>query len=587
MRAFFFSLPFVFFLLSAGSAADAGPADARVAFSPGGGSAALVRAALARATSRVDVAMFYFSSESLAQALCDAASRGVSVRVVLDSSMHGAAHLPFIERLSQSGIQVRITRLPPGAKMHLRAAVIDDSYLTTGAANWSDAADRSNVEDALCVYAPSVVPLYRKRIEELFSAGTEPVGTRGRKPAKTPSRAQPLPWTADAVSVNDIRVWLNPDPAALGQLINDLHHAKRIDVGMYLLTNDLLIEALARAATQAQVRLIVDAEMIGGAGLYDLQTLREAGVRVVVFRKERGIMHLKAAVIDSHIVWSGSANWTKNAMQRNAEDMVRLSSGELAGHYTAALDRLDAGGRALESERLVGAPTGSGVNTNGLPPSRPRPNFDNVRRAPATSLVYRARVRYVPDGDYQECLLRMIRAARQTVGILMYVMPEHEGAAPLQRAICDALVQAAQRGLYVYLALYTPPTEGDRLSVHHGNWAERLRAEGVDVRLATPGAPLHAKLVAVDQTHILIGSHNWSEGALSGEKILESSALISLPSPDPRIADYLFGRNVVADMRSRQAWESELAVLRQLSGADGKKRAAILKRAGYEPEDAP
>jgi hypothetical protein len=41
-----------------------------VAFSPGGGGIPLILAELEQARTRVDVAMFYFSSEALAKALC-------------------------------------------------------------------------------------------------------------------------------------------------------------------------------------------------------------------------------------------------------------------------------------------------------------------------------------------------------------------------------------------------------------------------------------------------------------------------------------------------------------------------------------
>lgn len=578
--ALFDSLPIILF-------ADTGAVAVRVAFSPGGGTAELVHAALATATIRVDVAMFYFSSEALAQSLCQAARRGVSVRLALDSSTHGAAQRPLMERLASAGVEVRITQMATTAKMHLRAAVIDDRIVLTGAANWSDAADQSNVEDLICAEAPALIPLYRDRIVELFNAGVSPVTTVKRAPRQPSPHAHPPAWPTKEVRVEQMQSWHNPGAAALEQLMTDLRAARKVDIGMYLLTNDQLIETLVGVASQAQVRLIVDAAMIGGASLFDLQTLREAGVRVVSCRKERGIMHLKTAVLDGKVVWSGSANWTKNAMQRNAEDMVRMTSAELAQHYLAVLDRLEQEGRPLEADQLMAASVPTGVEASGLPATGPRLDFLNLRRTPATSLVHQARVRYIPDDEYHDCLLRLIRAARQTIGILMYVMPEHEGGAPFQKAIVNALIQASRRGVYVYLVLYTPPTESDRLASHHGNWAERLRAEGIDVRLSVPGGPLHAKFVAVDQTHLIVGSHNWSEGALSSQKIFESSVMVSLPSPDPRVAEYLFSRNIVSDMRSRPAWERELSVLRQLSGAGEHKRAAILKRAGYTTDGTP
>lgn len=149
---------------------------------------------------------------------------------------------------------------------------------------------------------------------------------------------------------------------------------------------------------------------------------------------------------------------------------------------------------------------------------------------------------------------------------------------PLKTRLVKALTDAAGRGVYVYLLLHMPPGEGESLARAHENWAEQLRARGIDVRLHVPNVPLHAKLVVVDLARILIGSHNWSEGALSGERVGESSALLVLPQQDMRWADYVLGLDCVSDMRSREHWQEELRQLRQLTGLRGKSQNAYLKQ---------
>ncbi|MBP7008456.1 MAG: hypothetical protein KBC66_01435 [Kiritimatiellae bacterium] len=101
----------------------------------------------------------------------------------------------------------------------------------------------------------------------------------------------------------------------------------------------------------------------------------------------------------------------------------------------------------------------------------------------------------------------------------MSCRPDPDASAPLRTELLEALVSAVERrGIYVYLLLNQPSSEGDSSSQDHDRWAERLRARGIDVRLHVPGIPLHEKLVVVDLAKILLGSHNWTEGALSGKK---------------------------------------------------------------------
>jgi len=122
----------------------------------------------------------------------------------------------------------------------------------------------------------------------------------------------------------------------------------------------------------------------------------------------------------------------------------------------------------------------------------------------------------------------------------------------------------------------------DRLAAHHSHRAEALRRAGIDVRLALPTTPLHMKTVIVDLSKVLIGSHNWSEGALSGKRVFESSALIVLDAQEPKLADFIFSRKIISDMRSRDLWEQETTTLRHLAQASASERKALLEELGVE-----
>lgn len=90
--------------------------------------------------------------------------------------------------------------------------------------------------------------------------------------------------------------------------------------------------------------------------------------------------------------------------------------------------------------------------------------------------------------------------------------------------------------------------------------------------------------MVVDLAKVLISSHNWSEGALSGQKVLESGVLLVLPQQDRRLADHILSRESICDMRAPALWQEELRILRQLDGLSGQKRDALLDQ--LDPEEA-
>ena len=221
-------------------------------------------------------------------------------------------------------------------------------------------------------------------------------------------------------------------------------------------------------------------------------------------------------------------------------------------------------------------------NEVGLPATGPRTNYTIFARVPFPGFDATGKVRYVPDEEYQPLLRKLVRGARQSIFIGMYVFSEQKSAAPYTEELIDDLKAAAQRGVYVFLLLYTAPSTVDRLAEQHSNRAEELRKAGIDVRLALPSTPLHMKAVVVDLAKVMIGSHNWSEGSLSGKRVYESSALIVLDAQEPKLAEYLLSRNIISDMRSRELWEQEINTLRHLNQASSIERDALLEQLGAD-----
>jgi phosphatidylserine/phosphatidylglycerophosphate/cardiolipin synthase-like enzyme len=106
----------------------------------------------------LDIAMFFFTEPSVAQALVDAAARGVAVRMVLDA---GGAENKYSRHLQlcQADVPVKIENW--GGKAHGKWAVADAALgeharVIVGSLNWTAAADRHNDENTLVIASPSV-----------------------------------------------------------------------------------------------------------------------------------------------------------------------------------------------------------------------------------------------------------------------------------------------------------------------------------------------------------------------------------------------------------------------------------------------
>lgn len=141
--------------------------------------------ALQQAQSQVDLALFVFSEQPLANVLRDRAQNGVAVRALIDPSF---AFRNFSEGLDMLGVTllqnckiednnapwpqpldtVGMAALPPGDKLHHKVAVIDQRWVVTGSHNWSAAANHDNDETLLVIDNPTVAAHFQQEFERLY-----------------------------------------------------------------------------------------------------------------------------------------------------------------------------------------------------------------------------------------------------------------------------------------------------------------------------------------------------------------------------------------------------------------------------------
>lgn len=131
----------------------------RYAFSPQGGVEAMLLDAIGRSKRTIDVAMFSFYSQPVAEALVSARARGVVVRVAADAMQ--ARRSQAMRALADGGVELRLSagRGSLGV-MHHKYALFDGALLISGSYNFSANAELYNFESDLFTTAKPEVAAF-------------------------------------------------------------------------------------------------------------------------------------------------------------------------------------------------------------------------------------------------------------------------------------------------------------------------------------------------------------------------------------------------------------------------------------------
>jgi phosphatidylserine/phosphatidylglycerophosphate/cardiolipin synthase-like enzyme len=137
-----------------------------VYFSPDGGCTDAIVAKLNAAKKTVDVQAYSFTNTAIAKALVAANKRGVRVRVVLDKS-NDTDKYTSATFLANEGVSVQIDRGHEDGIAHSKVMIIDGQTIITGSFNFTQAAEKRNVENLLIIEGkPRLVAAYRQNFEQ-------------------------------------------------------------------------------------------------------------------------------------------------------------------------------------------------------------------------------------------------------------------------------------------------------------------------------------------------------------------------------------------------------------------------------------
>ena len=114
----------------------------------------------------IDLAIFSFTNDDLANEILAAHKRGVKVRIITDDeAMKGKG--ADAQRMSDAGIPCR-TDDQIQYHMHNKFMIVDSLFLITGSFNWTFQAGKSNQENIVVVDGEYYITKYNEEFNKLW-----------------------------------------------------------------------------------------------------------------------------------------------------------------------------------------------------------------------------------------------------------------------------------------------------------------------------------------------------------------------------------------------------------------------------------
>ncbi len=264
-----------------------------------------------------------------------------------------------------------------------------------------------------------------------------------------------------------------------------------IDLALYSFSLPTIADALIAAQLRGvPVRLVMEADNMDS---YQVKRLLAAGIPIRGDSIE-GLMHNKFVIIDDREVWTGSLNLTITGAQEDANNLIRLTSPELALDYSVEFE-------AMFLEGLFGDQDW---------PDTPYP----LLSINGTALE----VYFSPNDGVSSRLVEVINEAEQSI----VFMASNFTSDPLTQALLFAQV----RGVMVSGLM-----DADNAMNDTGSDYRLLLEAGIPVMLDKDPGDMHHKVFIIDDAIVVLGSYNFTASA---EKRNDENLLII---HDPVLAD--------------------------------------------------
>jgi phosphatidylserine/phosphatidylglycerophosphate/cardiolipin synthase-like enzyme len=308
----------------------------------------------------IDIAAYDFDLENVANALAEAATRGVRVRMVTDSdtldralgrqsllpqsltSGNDRELLNSIAALSKSDTpqikqaidivkraKIKIIGDERPAIMHDKFVVVDGRAVWTGSWNFTDGDTYHLNNNAIKIVSSQLAQNYTAEFEKMFVQ-------RSFGPKKPAGGTEPL-VTLQGVQIEN---YFSPEDGVADKIASRLALAQQsIHFLAFSFTNDVIGSAM-RVRAKAGVSVVGVFEKTGSETQYsEYGKMRKAKLDVLQDGNPY-VMHHKVIIIDGHTVIFGSFNFSDNADTDNDENLLIVDDPTLAQAFEAEFQRV-------------------------------------------------------------------------------------------------------------------------------------------------------------------------------------------------------------------------------------------------------
>lgn len=327
-----------------------------------------IAAYINRAKYTVDIALYNFTSGSVAAKFADAVNnaylRGVIIRWIFDSSSSntGLALLnPLIQRIGAPDAF--------GYIMHNKFVVIDansasatDAFTITGSYNWSAQQTNTDYNNLLIVQDQPVTQAYYNEFNKMWGGiGPAPVPANQKfGTAKTVSAQNIF-----NVNGSTIEVYFSPKDSAGVHLKNAINTADNdLFFGIFSFTDTSIANRIkTKYISGVGARGIIDNNINSNAGPFNILD-PVLGSNMIVY-PGTGLYHNKIMIVDAFdstsdpLVCTGSFNWSLSAETSNDENSIIVHDPFIANQYYQSLCQnfTDFGGIPCLAAPCPGGPT--------------------------------------------------------------------------------------------------------------------------------------------------------------------------------------------------------------------------------------